>query len=67
MNKTVKAVLLIVGFILICYGIYTLITPEASVKIGEFSVEAQDNTNAIITIGLGLVSVILSILASRKI
>ncbi|MDX1470858.1 MAG: hypothetical protein R3213_05125 [Flavobacteriaceae bacterium] len=66
MNKTLKTVLLLVGVILIIYGTYTLITPEASVSIGSLNVEAQDNTNSYITIILGLVAVILGYLASRK-
>lgn len=66
MNKTVKTILLVAGLGLLGYGIYTLITPEASVSIGEFSVEAQDNTDAYITIALGLVAVVLSMVAGKK-
>lgn len=66
MNKTVKMVLLIVGVVLIAYGIYTLIAPEASVSIGGMSVEAQDNTDAYITIGLGIVAAALSFLGGKK-
>ncbi|WP_185956511.1 hypothetical protein [Changchengzhania lutea] len=44
MNKTVKQILLVVGIVLLGYGIYTLIAPEASVSFGGLSVEAQDNT-----------------------
>ncbi|WP_418602547.1 hypothetical protein [Hwangdonia sp.] len=66
MNKSVKMILLIVGIVLIGYGIYTLIAPEASVSIGGFSVEAQDNTNSYITIALGLVAIALSFLGGKK-
>ena len=66
MNKTVKMILLIVGIVLIGYGIYTLIAPEASVSVGDISVEAQDNTDAYITIGLGIVAAALSFLGSRR-
>ena len=66
MNKTVKMILLIVGVVLIGYGIYTMIAPEASVSVGGMSVEAQDNNNSYVTIGLGLASVVLSFLGGKK-
>ena len=66
MNKTIKSVLLIAGIILLGYGVYTLIAPEASVSIGSLSMEAQDNTNAYIIIGLGLVALIASFLGGKK-
>jgi hypothetical protein len=66
MNKTVKLILLIVGLILMGYGIYTLIAPEASIDIGIASAEIQDNNNSYITIGLGLAAIVLSVLAGKK-
>ena len=66
MNKTVKMILLIVGIVLIGYGIYTLVTPEASVSVGGLSVEAQDNKESYITIALGIAAVGLSLLAGKK-
>ncbi len=66
MNKSVKSILLIAGIILLGYGIYTLIAPEASISIGDMSLEAQDNTNSYVTIGLGLLALVLSLLGGRK-
>ena len=66
MNKSVKTILLVVGIVLLVYGIYTMIAPEASVGIGDMSIEAQDNTNSYITIALGLVAVVLSVVAGKK-
>jgi len=66
MRKTVQAILLLVGVILIGYGIYTLITPEASVDLGIVEAEVQDNNNSYVTIGLGIASVVLALLGSRK-
>jgi len=66
MRKTVQAILLLVGVLLIGYGIYTLITPEASVDLGIVEAEVQDNNNSYITIGLGIASVVLSLLGGRK-
>lgn len=66
MNKSVKTILLVVGIVLLAYGIYTMIAPEASVGIGDMSIEAQDNTNSYITIALGLVAVVLSVVAGKK-
>lgn len=66
MNKSVKTILLVVGVVLLGYGIYTMITPEASVSIGDFGIEAQDNTNAYITIGLGIVALAAALLGGKK-
>ena len=66
MQKTIQGILLFVGIILIGYGIYTMITPEASVDLGIVEAEIQDNNDAYTTIGLGIASVVLSLLASRK-
>lgn len=67
MNKAIKTILMVVGIILLVYGIYTLIAPETSVGIGDLKIETQDNTNAYITIVLGLVSLTLGYLGGKKI
>lgn len=66
MNKSVKKILLVVGSVLLLYGIYTLIAPEASVSIGDFSIETQDNTDSYITIAFGLVALVLSFVGGKK-
>jgi hypothetical protein len=66
MNKAIKTILLVAGVVLLAYGIYILIQPEAAVSVGNFSVSTQDNTNAYITIGLGLGAVVLSMFAGKK-
>ncbi|MDX1270870.1 hypothetical protein [Bizionia paragorgiae] len=66
MNKTVKTILMVAGVGLLAYGVYTMIAPEAAINIGPLSVEAQDNTNAYITIGLGIVALVASFLAGKK-
>ena len=66
MQKTIQGILFLVGVILIGYGIYTMITPEASVDLGIVEAEIQEDNDAYITIGLGIASVVLSLLASRK-
>lgn len=59
MNNTLKIVLLVVGIILIGYGLYTLITPEVSLQAGPLKVEAQgDNTQSYAMIGLGILSLV---------
>lgn len=63
MNKTIKMFLLAFGAVLL---IYTLITPETSIAIGNLKIEAQDNTNSYITIGIGLVTVLGSFLGGKK-
>lgn len=67
MNKTIKTILLIVGVILLSYGIYTLVIPETQISIGDLDlVKVQDNTNSFITIGLGLVAVVLSLMKGES-
>lgn len=67
MNKSIKLVLLIAGIVLIAYGIYTMIQPEAQVSIGDVDlVKAQDNTNSYITIALGIVAVALGLVKGKS-
>lgn len=66
MNNRVKMILLVVGLVLIVYGIYTLISPEASMEVGAISAELQDDNDSYITIALGLVAVVLSRVGGKK-
>lgn len=66
MNKTVKMILMVVGVVLVGYGIYTMIAPEAAVSIGPLDVEAQDNKNSYITIGLGIAALAIGFLGGKK-
>jgi len=67
MNKTIKLIVMLVGVGLLGYGIYTLITPETSLSIGDLDiVKVQDNTNSYITIGLGLVALFIGLLGGKK-
>lgn len=67
MNKTIKTILLLVGVVLLAYGIYTMVIPETKVAIGDVSlVEVQDNTNSFIVIGLGIAAVVLSLLKEKS-
>ncbi len=67
MNKTIKSVLLVIGVILLAYGIYTMVVPETQISIGDLDlVEAQDNTNAYIILALGIVAVALSLIKGKN-
>lgn len=68
MNKGIKSFLLIIGIGLIGYGIYTLVVPETILSIGSLDVKANDSNNnkSYITIGLGLVALVISFIGSRK-
>lgn len=67
MNKTIKSVLLIVGIIILAYGIYTMVVPETQVSIGDVDlIESQDNTNSFIAIALGIVAVALSLIKGKS-
>ncbi len=66
MNKNVKTILMVAGIIMLGYGIYTLIAPEASLSVGPLDVTAQDNSNSYVTIGLGIAALLASFLGGRK-
>ncbi len=66
MNKTIKSVLFVVGMVLLVYGIYAMIKPEASLDLGIIKAETQDNNNAYITIGLGIVALLVGLLAGKN-
>ena len=59
--------MLIVGVILLAYGVYAMVVPETQVSIGDLDlIEAQDNTNAYITIGLGIAAIALSLIKGKS-
>jgi hypothetical protein len=66
MHKAIQAILLVVGVFLIGYGLYSMITPDASVDLGIVEAEIQDNNNAYINMGFGLAAIVLSLLAGRR-
>ena len=67
MNKSIKLVLVIVGIILITYGIYTMIIPETQVSIGDLDlIESQNNTSSYVTIGLGILAIAIALIKAKK-
>lgn len=67
MNKTIKSVLLLIGLILVGYGIYTLVQPETHVAIGDVDlVKTQENTDSYITIGIGIVAIAIALITGKK-
>ncbi|MFT6870425.1 MAG: formate hydrogenlyase subunit 3/multisubunit Na+/H+ antiporter MnhD subunit [Paraglaciecola sp.] len=67
MNRAIKTILLVVGVILLAYGIYTMVVPEAKISIGDLDlVKTPDNTNAYIAIVLGIVAVALSLIKEKS-
>lgn len=67
MKNTLKIVLLVVGILLVVYGLYTLITPEVSMEAGPLKVEAQgDNTQSYAMIGLGVLALLGGVAFNKK-
>tara|TARA_R110002073_G_scaffold40547_1_gene114884 strand:- start:88470 stop:88673 length:204 start_codon:yes stop_codon:yes gene_type:complete len=66
MNKSIKMILMLVGLVLVAYGVYTLVQPEVALDIGILKVEEQDNTNAYTTIAFGIVALAIGYLGGRK-
>ncbi len=57
---------MLVGLVLVAYGVYTLVQPEVALDIGILKVEEQDNTNAYTTIAFGIVALAIGYLGGRK-
>ncbi len=66
MNKMIKTLLIVAGFALLVYGGYELVTPETSIDIGIAEFKSQNNTNAYISIGIGIVSLVAGFFVSKK-
>lgn len=66
MNNTIKSILIIVAIVILAYGGYQLITPEASVDIGIAEFESQENKSAYLTIGLGVLILLLTLITGKK-
>jgi len=59
LKNVLRIVLLIVGVLLVGYGLYTLFTPEVIMQAGPLKVEAQgDKTQSYAMIGLGILALI---------
>ena len=58
-KNLLKIVLIIIGVLLIGYGLYTLFTPEVIMQAGPLKVEAQgDKTQSYAMIGFGILALI---------
>lgn len=67
MDKRMALILMIVGIILIGYGIYAMVIPETQISIGDLDiVKEQDNKNAYITIWLGIIALLSAFLGRKK-
>jgi len=59
LKNVLRIVLLIVGLLLVGYGLYTLFTPEVIMQAGPLKVEAQgDKTQSYAMIGLGILALV---------
>jgi hypothetical protein len=59
LKNVLRIVLLIVGLLLVGYGLYSFFTPEVIMQAGPLKVEAQgDKTQSYAMIGLGILALI---------
>jgi uncharacterized membrane protein YidH (DUF202 family) len=66
MNSSIKKVLLIIGVILLAYGIYTMVVPETRMSVGDLKVKkTQNNNSSYISIILGILAVTLSLIKEK--
>lgn len=67
MNKSIKLILVVAGTMLLVYGIYIFLAPEALVRIGSLDViKTQNNNNAYLTIGIGLTLLFIGLLGPKR-
>jgi len=66
MNIFIKAILIIAGLGLLIYGGNELVSPEASIDIGIAEFETQNNTNAYISIGIGIIALLAGVFIKKK-
>lgn len=67
MNRAVKKVLLILGIILLIFGVYTMIIPEKETPIGSLDlVKTPDNSKSYITIGFGVIAIFLCLIKEKE-
>ncbi|MDE0537030.1 hypothetical protein [Tenacibaculum sp. L6] len=66
MNKTIKLILIVIGVVLTLYGVFKIVSPETSVDIGIAEFTEQNNKDAYITLGLGIVVLLVSFFTSKK-
>ena len=64
--KTLKIILMVIGVAVLAYGLYTMITPEVSVDLGVVDVQAQDNKDSYITMGIGLIVLLIGAFMKGK-
>ena len=69
MKISLKNILLLVGVILIGYGLYTVFSPNTIIDAGPLQVKSNDNsfdTQSVIIIALGVISIAGAILFKKK-
>jgi hypothetical protein len=69
MKNSLNIILLVVGVILIGYGLYTILSPNTIIEVGPIQIKENDNgidTQSVIIIGLGILSIAGAILLKKK-
>ena len=68
MQNSFKTVLLIVGVVLVAYGLYSAFAPQTVIDAGPLQVKGKSGltTESLITIGLGVVALLAAVLSKKK-
>ena len=69
MKISLKNILLLVGVILISYGLYTVFSPNTIIDAGPIQIKSNDNsfdTQSVVIIGLGVLSIAGVVLYKKK-
>ena len=67
MQNTLKIVLLLIGLVLIGYGLYTVVFPHISLEDGTTKIPAKtDNTQSFAMICLGILSLVCGIAFKKR-
>lgn len=69
MKNPLKTTLLLLGIILIGYGLYTVFSPNTIIDAGPIQIKTNDNsfdTQSVIIIALGILSIVGAVFYKKK-
>lgn len=69
MKNPLKTTLLLLGIILIGYGLYTVFSPNTIIDAGPIQIKTNDNsfdTQSVIIIALGILSIVGAVFSKKK-
>lgn len=69
MQNSIKIILLVIGLVLIGFGLYTIFTPDTVFEAGPISLKAKNNkldVQSIVIISLGVLALLGSVFSKKR-